>query len=157
MNYWELGVCLGLLLLAFAAASLNFHTRSGRGSIEKGKMLAGLAIGTTLFLWMAVVLRPRADEQINSTVPQQDLEGDYVSSTSCRSCHPGEHRSWHDSYHRSMTMVASREGIKAPFDGRELALGETTFKVWQEGDEFWVRTPDPDSEFALLKQNEQAP
>ncbi|MEE2990702.1 MAG: cytochrome c3 family protein [Planctomycetota bacterium] len=157
MNYWELGVCLGLLLLAFAAASLNFHARSGRGSIEKGKMLAGLAIGTTLFLWMAVVLRPRADEQINSTVPQQDLEGDYVSSTSCRSCHPGEHRSWHDSYHRSMTMVASREGIKAPFDGRELALGDTTFKVWQEGDEFWVRTPDPDLEFALLKQNEQAP
>ncbi len=153
MNYWDLSVCLGVLLFSFVAALGSYRTFRA-GSAELARILAGLAACLALFLVMAYTLRPRADEQIERTLPHQDLAGEFISSTSCRSCHPGEYHSWHDSYHRSMTMVAGSDGIKAPFDGRELKLGKTTFRVWQEGDKYWVRTPDPDLEFALLKQNE---
>jgi protein-arginine kinase activator protein McsA len=153
MNYWDLSVCLGFLLLAFTAA-LGSYRKPRPGSAELARILGSLAACLALFLGMAFTLRPRADEKIERSVPHQDLAGEYASSTNCRSCHPGEHRSWHESYHRSMTMVAGSEGIKAPFDGRELKLGKTTYRIWQDGDEYWVRTPDPDLEFALLKQNE---
>ncbi len=33
--------------------------------------------------------------------------GDYVGSEGCRECHANEHRSWHASYHRTMTQVVS--------------------------------------------------
>ena len=31
----------------------------------------------------------------------------FVSSQSCRACHPGEYEAWHDSYHRTMTQPAT--------------------------------------------------
>ena len=159
MNYWDLLSCLGFLLLAMTAL-LSRHWLRRTSRVELHTELVILAACTVLFLLMVVMLGqapvPAVDEQISISVPRQDLAGEYASSTSCRSCHPGNYRSWHNSYHRSMTMVADPDGIRAPFDGRELQLGNTTFRVWQSDDEFWVTTPDPDREYALLKQNEFA-
>ncbi|MCB9885748.1 MAG: hypothetical protein H6838_09660 [Planctomycetes bacterium] len=44
---------------------------------------------------------------------------DYVGSSTCRSCHPAEHASWHDSFHRTMTQVANRDTVLARFDRLE--------------------------------------
>ncbi len=41
-----------------------------------------------------------------------------VGSDTCRRCHPDEHASWHDSYHRTMTQPA--EAALAPFAGETL-------------------------------------
>ena len=30
----------------------------------------------------------------------------YTSSQTCRACHPSEYKSWHNSYHRTMTQLA---------------------------------------------------
>jgi len=44
---------------------------------------------------------------------------------------------------RTMTQIASPVAIQADFDGRELKMGQTTYKLFMQGDQYWVRTPHP--------------
>ncbi|MCZ6794103.1 MAG: multiheme c-type cytochrome [Planctomycetota bacterium] len=74
--------------------------------------------------------------------PLEVKENGYVSSASCQSCHPEHHATWHGSYHRTMTMIATPETVVAPFDGRELEAGGETIRVRRERDEFWVDITD---------------
>lgn len=60
--------------------------------------------------------------------PVAVLSQDYVSSESCRACHPSNYDSWHASYHRTMTQVASTETVATDFDG---FTGETVGQVWR--------------------------
>jgi hypothetical protein len=75
----------------------------------------------------------------------------YVGSGVCRSCHPDQYATWHDSYHRTMTQVATPHTILAPFDGTELNLEGVTWNVERRADGFWVRgaEPIPDSSDSL--------
>ena len=41
----------------------------------------------------------------------------YVSSRTCRACHPSQYASWHASYHRTMTQVGDAAVGRASFDG----------------------------------------
>lgn len=62
----------------------------------------------------------------------------YVGSATCRSCHPGEHASWHESFHRTMTQVATRATVVAQFDRVELDwFGKPVVIEWR-GDRLWV-------------------
>jgi hypothetical protein len=70
---------------------------------------------------------------------------EWVSSNACRSCHPGEWASWHDSYHRTMTQAASAKAVLAPLeeevhltlDGRPYAMSRqddgVRAKVFEQG------------------------
>ena len=68
-------------------------------------------------------------------VPLAGPNAEFATSNACRSCHPSEYGSWHDSYHRTMTQIASPESIAAPFD-RELNDGVLTCRLEQRGEEF---------------------
>jgi hypothetical protein len=72
----------------------------------------------------------------------------YAGSGVCLSCHPYQHATWHASYHRSMTQVATPQTILAPFDGIELSLEGVTWRPERRGDTFWVqgreRVPNTD-------------
>lgn len=87
-------------------------------------------------------------------IPERVQSRGFVSSTSCRACHREQYESWHRTFHRTMTQVASAESIVAPFDGRNLHRAEVTYSVERRGDEFWVTTPDPDREFFLVRKGE---
>jgi hypothetical protein len=68
----------------------------------------------------------------------------YATSASCRSCHPGEYRSWHDSYHRTMTEAAHGASVRAPWQGT-FADGEgDQLRLFRRGEQHWVELPDPD-------------
>ncbi|MEZ4382246.1 MAG: cytochrome c3 family protein [Nannocystaceae bacterium] len=75
--------------------------------------------------------------------PSVARDGGYLGSGSCLACHPGEHGSWAATYHRTMTQRATPAAVVAPFDGRELAGVDATYRVERRGDEFWVRMVDP--------------
>ncbi len=49
--------------------------------------------------------------------PVQVPDEGFVSSQTCRACHPSQYQSWHRSYHRTMTQVATPETVAASFDG----------------------------------------
>ena len=41
----------------------------------------------------------------------------YVSSDTCRTCHPSQYASWHASYHRTMTQIATPRTVATSFEG----------------------------------------
>lgn len=71
----------------------------------------------------------------------------FVTSNACRSCHPAEYSSWHDSYHRRMTQSADLARVAATQlrQGGRLHL-ETTGRIvelFAKQGELWARLPDP--------------
>jgi hypothetical protein len=91
-----------------------------------GILTVSLAAGAA-----AVAVRDRVVPESRVTGRPNQLERDgYVSSQTCRACHPSQYASWHRSYHRTMTQVASPETVLARFDGI----------LERRGQEIWSRT-----------------
>jgi Cytochrome c552/Cytochrome c554 and c-prime len=72
--------------------------------------------------------------------PIQARLGQYVSSNACRACHPGNYESWHASFHRTMTQVATPDSLPPDMDKLELAFNGREYKAERRGDKFFVRT-----------------
>jgi hypothetical protein len=68
----------------------------------------------------------------------------YVSSRACKACHPGEYASWHRSYHRTMTQVATADTVAGPIDGTVVQARGRPFALARRGKEVWVELDDPD-------------
>ena len=75
--------------------------------------------------------------------PVQVLDYGYVSSEECQSCHPQNHASWHASYHRTMTQVATPEALAIPIEQVALKLEGQTYDLRREGDRLWAEMPHP--------------
>ena len=71
-------------------------------------------------------------------VPRRISNDEFVTSDTCRSCHPGQYSSWHDSYHRTMSQLPTPSAVAAPFDGVELQDDALTCRLERRGDEFWA-------------------
>ena len=48
----------------------------------------------------------------------------YTSSQTCRACHPSEYKSWHNSYHRTMTQLAKSGAILGKWQSGAVPLGQ---------------------------------
>jgi len=64
--------------------------------------------------------------------------GEVVSSDTCRSCHPGNYASWHDSFHRTMTQVATPANVAVPMDGLEMSYDGLDYRVELRGKAYAV-------------------
>ena len=59
-------------------------------------------------------------------------------------CHPSEYETWHGSYHRTMTQVATPDTVRADFDGvRVDAVHGSPMELERRGDELWAELDDP--------------
>ena len=103
---------------------------------RKAENLAILAIFAGLFASCAPAPGQPADRPIEITADR------YVSSQSCRACHPSQYASWHASYHRTMTQVATPESVAVSFDGVRVESGAMSLE--QRGDQLWAEFDDPD-------------
>lgn len=63
---------------------------------------------------------------------------DYVTSDACRACHPEAYDSWYQSYHRTMTQVATAGSTAVPFQGQTLTLGGHRYQLRTSGQELLV-------------------
>jgi hypothetical protein len=75
--------------------------------------------------------------------PKEGRPG-FVSSDSCRACHPAQYHSWHKSFHRTMTQHATPKSVRGDFDGTKLHLAGELYAFERRGDEYWVQMVDPD-------------
>lgn len=82
-------------------------------------------------------------EQRGAVTPREGRPGGYVHSDRCAACHPAQYASWHESFHRTMTTMATRENFKAAQTPATLTLDGRTYRVTQEEDGIWVEIPDP--------------
>ena len=127
-------------LVVFAALlplALLVRNARGRALAAVSVLLLSVAI-----VWSTAVSRePVGDPP--SDRPIEVRNDGYVSSNACRSCHPSNYGSWHASYHRTMTQIATPEAILSDFDGVVLNSGPHEYHLRRRGDEFWVETDDP--------------
>jgi hypothetical protein len=132
---------LALLLLGLAPLLIVARRVSPRG---RAWVLAACGIG------MAVVglgMRLQAIRQTTAAAPPAGIPAEvrqdgYVSSQSCRACHPQQYDTWHASYHRTMTRIATPETVKGDFNHRMVTWNGLTYRLDRLGDEFWVDTEE---------------
>ncbi len=83
--------------------------------------------------------RQRSIDELSARLPQSSSRGGYVTSDSCRACHPSQYASWHRSYHRTMTQKASATAVRAPFAGETLLAADGgSYHLRRKDDELWV-------------------
>jgi Cytochrome c554 and c-prime len=66
----------------------------------------------------------------------------YVSSQTCRACHPSQYASWHASYHRTMTQAATPQSVATSFEG--VRVDAVAMTLEQRGGQLWAEFDDPD-------------
>jgi hypothetical protein len=71
-------------------------------------------------------------------VPVQGPVGEFVGSSACQTCHPAQHSSWHDSYHRTMTQVANESSVIGDFNSVHLAGKNLDARLFRENGAFKV-------------------
>src|SRR5437762_2293115 len=96
--------------------------------------------------WITIAsLESAATEHQITNRPVQIAERGYASSDACKSCHPSEYASWHSSYHRTMTQVASPEAVVADFAGVQVdEVPGRPMELERRGNQFWATLDDPD-------------
>lgn len=120
--------------------------------------LVGLAAAVLLLSRQEVITETKAArEQLLAHTPHQGRDGGYVSSDTCIACHPGEYHSWHRSYHRTMTQLATPAAVVAPFDDVHLAAGGRTYDLSRRGDAYFVDMVDLQAERAQARNKGPAP
>jgi hypothetical protein len=89
--------------------------------------------------------------------PVQAPDGGYTSSDACRACHPSQYASWHTSYHRTMTQLATPSTVLPAWDGvtvedprgarteREASAERAgVMQLERDGQTLWAEFVDPD-------------
>jgi predicted CXXCH cytochrome family protein len=111
----------------------------------------GRVLGVSAILALAAMLllaaAPRA-VSAPSGVPVQRARAGYVSSRACQSCHPGEYASWHQSFHRTMTQIATPAAVLAQLDRASISVDGRAVELERRGEEIWATLPDPDEPFS---------
>jgi predicted CXXCH cytochrome family protein len=142
-NFSQLLV-VDLVIAAMAAIARIHFIRSVTVALQRtalGMLLASLG----LLGWLKDARGQEAAISKSPALPTQLTHNQkYVSSTSCRDCHSKQYKSWHQSYHRTMTQVASAENFVGRFDGTRIDSNGLLYRVFTHNRQFWAEMPDPD-------------
>jgi predicted CXXCH cytochrome family protein len=138
-----------LLLVAIAVLGAGAVVRLARGAGAARWLFGGLVVYAAGLV--ALAGPGAAAEAAPAALPARTTEGGYIGSDACRSCHPAEHASWHRSFHRTMTQVASARSVLAPLSSVRLEDAGHAFELELRGDTVWARLPDPDIWQALAR------
>jgi hypothetical protein len=105
-----------------------------------------VVLSAALGITGVAVLEQPSPEHLVVGRPVQQHEDGFVSSNTCKACHPDEYSSWHASYHRTMTQTATPETAVANFkDVTIAAVHGRPMRLSQRGQQLWAEFDDPDS------------
>ena len=150
MQSWQ--ITAAVLFFAAALVPISVCFRSVARTVT-GLVVAGIAVLSLAAIALAALSFPTASREVLATsgaIPRPRADREFVSSNSCRACHPAEYSSWHATFHRTMTQPATPETVLAPFAEVELLLDGRSYRLWREGDEFWAEMPDADEESDVM-------
>jgi len=121
--------------VAYVASFFIKRRGSMAGCVAVGIVGTGL-IGVGVFISQRPAEETVGELLLEDLRPVQVAADGYVSSETCRDCHPNQHQSWHSSYHRTMTQIASADSVIGDFDDVHAeALGKS-YHLTNDGDEF---------------------
>jgi hypothetical protein len=145
-----------LVVVLSCAAVVPLLAASGR--IEAG---GRTTVRATVALWLGLAALVVAAQFVRTTEPAggetavtdrpiQVPTGDYVGSAACQVCHPHNHATWHDSYHRTMTQVASEQSVIGDFDDVRLAGKDLDVRLFRRDGKFLVELTRHNPEFTRV-------
>lgn len=139
---------VSLLLVAVVGVLAPLIGRSGKpASRLLAVAILGFAVITTIAWGRASNQRLASHNQLMAGLPKPALPGNrFVTSTTCRPCHPSQYSSWHDTFHRTMTQPATPDAVIGNFEGVHLRSHGSDYFLERRNDEFWVGANDPDWE-----------
>lgn len=101
--------------------------------------MLGAVVWGSLSTAIGMVHLVRDDSLGPENRPVEVISREYVSSESCRSCHPSNYETWHASYHRTMTQIASSETVATELDGFMQEVAGKVYRVFREGSTYRVQ------------------
>ena len=142
-----LALLAGALLLASIVAAVPLR----RPRLAILGLMAAVGAGLAAAQTAAIAARHAASETLADQVPSLGRPQEaFTSSQACRSCHPDQYASWHRSYHRTMTQLASPRTVTGDFDGVTLESRGRSYRLERDGETTWVELVDPAWERGLL-------
>ena len=133
-----------LSVVGLALGFLARRRRLGAGPVSLILLLLLVTLVSAGLYQSSTSRLVQANQEFFRTIPRQGRDDNYVSSTKCQSCHPGQYDSWHRSFHRTMTQYAQAGTVVGNFNKVTLELSGKPFRLEQRGDEFWVEMEDPE-------------
>ncbi len=105
------------------------------------RICVSIAVVTAGLVWIVHSGRivPASEAEVVNR-PIRVEENGYVSSATCRACHPQPWRTWNRSYHRTMTQIAGPHSVIGHFDGTPRKLLDREYRLLREGEDFFVET-----------------
>jgi hypothetical protein len=131
-------------ILAFAAwiAAAVWLSRGGLWRVSRYVSLAWAAIGA-LLVGVALASRIPVALPPEPDVPIEVVDDEYQSSSSCRACHPDQYASWHRSYHRTMTQIATPDSVIGDFSDVQVRFGDARFRLFEADGEYFGEMDAP--------------
>jgi hypothetical protein len=124
------------------------HQKLSKDSADQRPAIAlvvSLTASSLVAMGMLASLTSAVPERNVSGRPIQVADDGYASSDACQACHPGEYAAWRQSYHRTMTQVATRESVIADFGNVEVReVSGRPMSLERRGSQFWATLDDPD-------------
>lgn len=136
-----------LITVAVAAALAPLLLAWARGRSLPVKATAfvvwAIAVGGTGFVASSDRRQQKTPARLVTNRPVQVLTNGYVGSASCQACHPHEHDTWNDSYHRKMTRLATPESVLGDFNGVQVEQAGHRITLQRRGEQFWAEIAAP--------------
>lgn len=96
-----------------------------------------------IVLTTLVYRKPVTTVQPATNRPIEVKSDGYVGSDTCRSCHPHQHATWHASYHRTMTQVASPETVIPSFNKIAVKIDGLNYQLEKNNDKILAEMEFP--------------
>jgi len=141
MNLETIAISAALALALFPLLRVALST-APRAAVASA-VAFGLSLPVVTIARQAYLAPSAIDPQVLDR-PTVEPHDDYLTSTTCRSCHPSQYASWDHSYHQSMTQEAGADAVLGSFDDVVLTAGDWSYRLERRGKEFWTITERPD-------------
>jgi len=132
-----------LMVLLLSGAGFLFFQKWATSGVRLAFLLF-VAAASLAGWWWQTRLEKGIASRASLNAPTVGRPEEFAGSASCRACHPDQYASWHRSYHRTMTQIASPETVRGNFNNVTLKLDNDEYRLERRGDEFWVDMVDPD-------------
>jgi hypothetical protein len=128
-----------IVMAAAATLVAPLVLRTPAGHRRRGLVVAGIIV----VLVGGAGLSREPPDRLPESLPGPVLERGFATSDRCRACHPEQYRSWHDSYHRTMTQAATPAAVLGDFADVVLRDRSRRYELTRDGDAFIVDMVDP--------------
>ena len=140
---WKLA--LSLAALSCLCLAMPLLSKWGRTSRQTWLLLAAVCAFVAMLVGRGVKRSTTITFEDYRPIQVAGKNNDpYSSSTSCKQCHEEQFASWHASYHRTMTQIATPNSVVGSFDDVRTEAYGHQIHLSKRGDEFWATMHDPE-------------